>query len=149
MLKKSLFLILVLVIMFSFEGCSRKKTLMNQDGVGWSSCSGPLGDFDVWVMKYPNYQSLYDVIVIPASVTYPGAMVSIFAMNGQLAYKEMVPQTVLYNDVEMRAGTLTESELYTYEQLVIIPYQPGISFPDQNAEYAVGCEIPLPGQGYY
>lgn len=115
--------------------------------MGFGYCDGTLGSFDVYVMRSPNAPGLYELSIIPVQLDAPGDIVSVTVANENMAYKELVGQVVVFNEAEIRAGMLTETELSNYTILAITPYQPGVSFLDVNAEKDAICALPLPGDG--
>jgi hypothetical protein len=134
---------LVFTLALSLTSCSRK-SLIPQSGYGLGYCDGTLGSFDVYV--YPTASSgVYQVSVIPVSLDAPGDIVSITVANQSLQYRELQTQVVLNNDMEILAGTLTDTELEAYDIIAITPYQPGVTFLEATPEKDAVCRLPLPG----
>lgn len=146
MKKRWWILALVFTLALSLTSCSRGPSKDLQNGYGLGYCDGTIGSFDVYVYKTAS-TGIYQVSVIPVSLDSPGDIVSITVANQGLAYKELQTQVVLFQDREILAGTLTDTELETYEMLAITPYQPGVSFLEATPEKDAVCYLPLPGDG--
>lgn len=145
MMKRWWIVALVFTLALSLTSCSRKKTQLGPNsGYGLGYCDGTLGSFDVYVYETSS-PGLYQVSIIPVSLDAPGDIVSITVANQGLAYKELQTQVVLFQDREILAGTLTDTELENYELLAITPYQPGVSFLEATPEKDAVCTLPLPG----
>lgn len=138
----------MLVGAIALTSCSRNRNTQGlQANYGFGYCDGTLGSFDVYVIQSDAQPGLYEVSVIPVALNAPGDIVSITVANQQLAYKEVVPQVVLFAEQEIFAGYLTETELLTYDILAITPYQPGVTFLEATPESDALCTLPLPGDG--
>jgi hypothetical protein len=146
MMKRWWMVALVFTLALSLTSCSRK-ALAPQTGYGLGYCDGTLGSFDVYVYQ-TSTAGIYQVSVIPVSLDQPGDIVSITVANASLAYKVLQNQVVLFNDNEILAGTLTDTELELYDQLAITPYDSsGATWLEQAPEKDAVCYLPLPGEG--
>lgn len=139
--------IIMLVGAIALTSCSRSRSTQLQANYGFGYCDGTLGSFDVYVIQSDAQPDLYELRIVPYQLTAPGDIVAVTVANQSLAYKEIVPQVVLFTDQEIFAGYLTETELLTYDILAITPYQPGVTFLEASPESDAICTLPLPGDG--
>ena len=137
----------VFTLALSLTSCSRRQNLVPLAEYGFGFCDGTIGSFDVYVIKNRQDPNLFDISIIPVALNAPGDIVSITVANQNLAYRELVTQVVLFNDTEIRAGTLSTSELAQFDILAITPYQPGVTFLEVNSAQDALCDLPLPGDG--
>lgn len=137
----------IFTLSLSLTSCSRSKTTLGAAEFGYGPCDGTLGAFDVYVIRNRQDPNLFDISVIPVALDAPGDIVTITVANQSLAYRELVPQVSIFNDNEIRAGTLTEAELAQFDILAITPFQAGVTFLEGTADKDAICTLPLPGDG--
>lgn len=143
MMKRWWLVALVFTLALSLTSCSRKALQEGTPTYGLAYCDGDLGSYDVYVYETGN--GLYGVSVIPVSVN-SGDIVSIVVANQSLAYKELQSEVVVNSDREIMAGTLTDTELETYDILAISAWEQGVTFLERTGA-ANFCYLPLPGDG--
>jgi hypothetical protein len=54
---------------------------------------------------------------------------------------------VLYDQQTIFAGYLTDFDLEQYNILHVTPYEPGVSYIQQNPQLDAMCDLPYPGDG--
>lgn len=144
MVKRWWVLALVFTLALSLTSCSKKKSDLMAADYGFGYCDGTLGSFDVYVI--PNTNGLYELSIIPVSVN-SGDIVKVHLVSSSRSYKEMVSQVVLQNDLEIFAGTVTPTEVQSYEAIAITPWDPSQgdqNVLDQQFEQDAICEFPIP-----
>jgi len=136
MFKKWWVLALIAVLALSLTSCSKKKDPALQQG--YTACDGEMGAYDVWVLPSTASARMYDVFVIPIDV-FEGDEVTIkVGTISPVSGRVLVPDVVVYNDIDIFAGTISENELFTYTVLEIQPF-------GNTANVVSSCELPIPG----
>ncbi len=125
--------------------CSRNlEDLQNGGEFGYSECSGTLGVFEIYTVR-TNDPAIFEVYVIPKSVTQPTDIGSITIANQTPSYRTLVREVVFNNGEEILAGYVTETDLLNFDILALTLYDgSGASFLEQNSERDAICELPDP-----
>lgn len=126
---------------FSLTSCSKRRA--GGDNSGFASCEGSMGTFEINV--YPTAKKdLYELHITPVTLAEPTDIAQINIANPSVSYRTQVPQVVLNNDQSIFAGFLTGQDLERFDIVAITPFEPGVSFPEQNTDREAFCELPLP-----
>jgi len=141
-IKKWWIVAVVVSLAVVLTSCSNKKD--TTPAYAYAECQGTMGVFDVYVIPSKTQGGMYEISVIPYSLSGNGPLIDITVANRSLTYKGMVSQVVAQPDVEIFAGYLTEQELLTYDILAITPYAAGVAFVDVQADKDAICDLPLP-----
>lgn len=138
-------LALVVTLALSLTSCSRRRSLQTYQG--YEECSGSLGSFDAYVIPARGNPGMYEVSLIPTSVT-PYDIARVVVLNQQLSYRLMVDQVILQPEEQIFVGYLSEAEINQYDSIAIIPWdanQLNLTPIEQNNEKDTVCALPLPG----
>ncbi len=147
MKKKWWMLAVVFALALSLTSCSRRGSgQFSNYGVNY--CDGTLGQIDVYTVASGSQAGTFQVVLIPISLTAPGDVVTVTAVNqGTLAYKTLLQEVALNVNQEITAGYLTESELQNYDMIAITSYIGGVDFLSANPAKDAICGLPLVGDG--
>ena len=145
MMKRWWVLAVLLTLALSLTSCSGP-VLNNGSGWGSVTCSGSLGVFDVYLTPSKADPTLFEISIVPASVSSPGDIVTVTVANSQtLSYKTMVNQTVVNPDEEIFGGDITENDLQTFDEIAITSFDGSTNFLQANSEKDAICALPQPG----
>lgn len=146
--RKVFLLMLTGFFVLSNAGCSRRlEDLQSAGDIGYTTCDGTLGQFDVYVVRTAD-PSMFELYVIPYQVTNPTDIGSITIANQTPSYKTLVREVVFNDGEEILAGYLSETDLMNFDILALTLYDgSGASFLEQSSERDAICTLPLPGTG--
>lgn len=156
MMKKWWMIAAVLALALSLTSCSRRGTgQFSNYGINFCDYSGlegqggiTMGSFDVYTIASTTQAGMFQVVVIPISLTLPGDVATITVIDqATMLYKTLLPEVALTANQEISAGFLTQAELNKYDLISITSYVPGVDFLQANPEKDTICGLPLVGDG--
>jgi hypothetical protein len=146
-MKKWWMIAAVFALALSLTSCSRRGS-GSFANYGLSFCDGTMGQIDVYTILVPGQPGNNKIVIIPASLSAPGDIVTItVASQSTKLYKTLLSEVALEVDQQVVAGYLTDAELQQYDEIAITSYTPGVDFLSSNPAKDSICSLPLLGDG--
>jgi hypothetical protein len=145
--KKWWIIAVVFALALSLTSCSSRARQNLAFGIN-DECIGTMGEIDIYTIPVQGQLGYYKIVIIPATLTSPGDVATITAVNqSTLAYKTLSPEVVLNVDQEITAGFLSETELASFDLIAITSFVGGIDFLSANPAKDAICWTPKVGDG--
>lgn len=151
MVKKWWVLVLVMTLAMSLTSCGSKKKTNLTSAQGWTECSGTLGDFFVIVEKSPGRAGFYDLYVEVVQAAQDGDFAAVSIYSGGGSPRVLDSQLGLYTGEENYVGSITEQQLYDYDEVLLTGVPTNATGPValQSSSAFTSCDLPQLGDGSY
>ncbi|NDC83956.1 hypothetical protein EB093_09930 [bacterium] len=101
------------------------------------SCQGTMGDFSVSVVR--SEAATYQLRLAVINST-PGDLAAVTLVNRNTGtYRNLINGTVLQNNQETVVGSISQSELDTYDTLTVTPFFQNGTWSNQVADRSTDC----------
>ncbi len=138
-------LALVGLLVLALTSCSGKKKTAAGSDMYYESCQGTIGSFDIYLIP-TGRTSTYELVMVPFSLDAPGDIVKIALVNDAGSFRTYIQEIDLQLDQEISIGYVTDSDLYNYNGIAVVPSDPNQQFEtpvsQQNEKDAL-CAIPI------
>ena len=149
--KKWWLVALVFTLALSLTSCSRRSAEGFVADIGVGPCDSDDGSMqvDIFVRRSPAQANLFEVYAVPAylSPDVEGQNFQFNAFNRSPAAKNLVPSVTLVTNQSYFLDYVSEDELVFYDELAITPEDPSTDFLNQETDFFVSCNFPVPGDG--
>ncbi|MFM8270472.1 MAG: hypothetical protein ACKN9V_09820 [Pseudomonadota bacterium] len=135
-------LVLVATLALSLTSCGKKSSSWLTSGNG-SECDGELGYFGVSVVPVGRGTFEVRLVVFESDPNYP-VTIAIADSNSQ-AHKVLASDLTLQPDTEYVLGSISQSELDSYDTFSVTPYSGNGSWRNQQVgNLFTECDLPYP-----
>lgn len=137
---------LVFTLALSLTSCAKRNAdLQSGPNYGFGYCDGTLGSFDIYVIPSPSDPNMFQLAIMPVSLTDPGDIVQVVMANQSPSYQIVDTEAVLQPNQELDAGYISATDLSNYNILSIVPFDgTGQTFLQQSPNEDVTCSLPSP-----